>query len=267
MVTDGENTSEVVEVVTSEVTPETITTEVSAREPAKSAREIELEKEIEKWQNEAKSHQRTASKKAEEAQKWQSEITSINSKLEENNTRIDTFAEYLESRLLDQTNSDDYGEQPKQRKPTYKELISTKIKPAKTPAQIAQEQHLQEVSEEILTIQKELEVDFKESDDPEQERVYTQFMNGNIDKALKLAKGVRDKMVEAKAESKDNPLVKQVKELQAELARMKKIESGELNSDKGLPTGSGLTYEAIKKMTPDQKVKNNKAITAFFDSR
>lgn len=232
--------------------PEVNTPEEPAQEPAKSQHEIELETELAKWQNEAKAHQRTASKKAEEAQRWQSEVAGLNNKYAILDTKFDALLDHLDSQAASQIDTDEYGEQPRkpQQRPSLKETVASKTKSLKTPEQMAQETHFKEVSDEIMAIQKEIGIDFKESENPEEERVYTLFVSGNPDKALKIARGLKEKMAEANNGNKVNPVEderdKKIKELEAEIERQKKIQSGELISEKGQPSGAALQFRQIE---------------------
>jgi len=211
-------------------TPEAVTTEVVAQPTETKEPEVDYKAELDKTkqalevaQKESKAHQSTASKKAEEARKWQNEVTGINA-------RMDAMLEVFEESLK-KPDTEEYEEKP-QKKPSFKERLQEKIKTVPTPEVTAQQEHIKEVASEIATIEKNLGIKFDETED---DRVLINWQLGNFDKARKIAKEIETKMVAKEVD----PMIKKVADLEAENARLKKIASGDLNSEKGQPVGGG----------------------------
>jgi hypothetical protein len=227
-----EETKEAVVPVTTDTAQPTVTTE---------APEVDYKAELEKTkqaldvaQKEAKAHQSTASKKAEEARRLQEKVNGIDA-------RFDAFAEVLEEHFK-QPVTEDYGEKPKQ--PSFKERLQEKIKTVPNPEVTAQIEHDNEVIKELVEIEKATGLKFDKS--KEFREAHTEFRLRNYDGALELAKEVQAKMVETKVKEVD-PMVKKVADLEAENARLKKIASGDLNSEKGQPVGGNLSDAQFKK--------------------
>ena len=192
----------------------------------------EAKKEVEKWQKEAKAHQSTASKKAQEAKSWQDQVTGLREEFR-------TFAEVV-AEEFDERNREEGEIKPQ--KTSLKERIKSTYKPTKSPEIVAKESHALEVGQQIGEIEKKLGINFKEHEDG---RVYLNYVTGNEDMALKMAQEIESKMTENKEspDSKD----KEIAELKEELERQKKIASGELASEKGLPAGDAGDESLLKR--------------------
>jgi hypothetical protein len=220
------DTKEAVNPVTPEVTEPAQTTET--KEPEIDYK-TELEKskqEVIKWEKEAKAHQSTASKKAEEARKWQEKMAGIDA-------RLDALAEVMEESLKQPATEE--LEQP-QKKPSFKERLAEKTKTLPQPEFIEQQEKIKNVASEIMELEKQSGLKFDKS--KELREAYTEWRLGNYDEALNLVKEVTGKMVETKVDPKE----KELAEAKKEIERLKKVMSGELDSEKGQPVGTNNIY-------------------------
>lgn len=197
----------------------------------------------EKWETEAKAHQRTASKKDSEAKRWQNEISSLNSK-------IDVLAEIVEETI---TSRNDF-EEVKERKP-YKERVK---------AVPSYEQNvIGDAVKEIAAITKANNLEFDKS--PETREAYLKYLEGvnyrkveYIQDALdKVKEVVGKKMAEVK-ETEEQRIERLVQERLKETLK----KNGELNVEKGSPSGNtkSFTRQQINAMSPEDYKANRQAI-------
>jgi len=224
---------------TQEATPEVVADDSAQTEPEKSQREIELEQALEKAQKEAKAHQSTASKKAQEAQRWQNEVGGLKSQLEASNTKIDVLAEMFEESLR----TEDYSE-PKQRT-SFQERVKSKIKPLPDPKLVEEQTRMKSVASEIYELTDKTGKPFDKTKDFRE--AYLLFKSGDYELALEEVKEITEKMTEAKEvketkESEEARIDRLVNEKLKQIAK----EKGELQSVTG-QSGNSINEEEIRK--------------------
>ena len=189
-------------------------------EPEKSPREIELEQELEKVRQEAKAHQKTASKKAQEAQDFKAAQESINK-------RIDILAEMLEEKVVKE--SDDI-EPPKPKAKTYQERVKELQAESQSSEKKQIDTYQQQINAQIALLVKGAGL---EQNDERLIKAENKWYKGDFDGALEeVTKVVKE--VSAVKDDKD----KKIMQLEAELNKLKKIESGVLDAETGQPSSS-----------------------------
>jgi len=222
-------------------TTEVVADDSAQPEPEKSQREIELEEELDKWQKEAKAHQKTASKKSEEAQRWQNQVSGLTAKVTASDVKFDVLAEMLEERFSE--NTEEYGE-PK-RKSTFQERVASKTKKQPDPKIAEEVTHRKSVAQEIIALTDSKGKPFDKT--PEFDRAYTRFMLGDADSALEMVKEITEKMADEKEKPKESEEAR-IDRLVNERLKQKAIEDGEAKSETGQPSSASLSdLEAIAK--------------------
>jgi hypothetical protein len=203
----------------------------------------------EKWENEAKAHQRTASKKDSEAKRWQNEIGSLNAKL-------DVLAEIVEESVSSRGTDIEEGskERSKERKP-YKERIKN--------VPNYEQSVTMEIVTDIAKLTKANGLEFDKS--PETREAYLKYLEGvnyrkveYIQDALdKVKEVVGKKMAEVK-ETEEQRIERLVQERLKETLK----KNGELNAEKGSPSGNTKTFtrQQINAMPLDEYKANRQAI-------
>jgi hypothetical protein len=226
------------------VAPETATAEAEGSsaptEPAKSQREIELEQEVEKWQKEAKAHQKTASKKAQEAQG----ITEIREEIKMLRAQNEALVEYLSS----QGTSDDDFTEPKQRKPNLSEIVQAKTSKIPTAAQLAEQRNL-EIAKEINTLAASKGLKMGESD--ELVPALKLWAQGKTEEALEKVQEIVGKMTEAKKEEPKVDIEKQIQEGVQKALKSELEKRGLLDTETGQSKGGTLSDADFEKQMAD----------------
>ena len=225
----GEDITTIEEAVEDTVAQESVEP-AQPTEPVKSPREIELEKELDKWQKEAKAHQKTASKKAQEADNFKQFQESINQ-------RIDILAEIVEQEV---TKKEDY-EEPKSKAPSYKERVQETESQRKVNTTTEQQKYENRVASEILKLITPLNMEFDKAE--ETKIAYLHWRAGDIDEALEEVKKVVTKVSESKKNEVDYNDPKVRTEWFKEESKKLLIENNELNTDVSQPTGAALGDE------------------------
>lgn len=194
------------------------------------------QKEIEKWQTEAKAHQKTASKKAQDAQDFKSFQESVTA-------RIDTLAEIVEESFTKRQEEED--ESPKERKTNYREKVKQHDESLKTNVNQTMQQQVQSKASEIVRLTNPLKLELDQS--PELQGAYVKWLEGlssqdlsKIDESVEEVRKVVSKMSEAMETSKDS-------KVENETAMRERIEKevmekhGLLNTETGQPSGTSQT--------------------------
>jgi copper chaperone CopZ len=223
--------------VAGEVVPETTPaeTEVSSAPEVEEVNVDSLKAELEELrkakeaaEKEAKAHQ--ATKKAQEAQGWKTELTRLEQSVSQ---RFDILAELFEGNT---DTTDEYAES-KQRKPSYKERVAEIQKTTQAEAQKAQQTEHQRRVQEILVETQKAKLQFDKS--PELRDAYVTWLEGNHEEAVEKVKEVVSNMVNAKVETKPEvDIDKLVADKVAEGVKAKLIEMGVLDTETGQPKAS-----------------------------
>ena len=197
----------------------------------------ELQTKVTEAQEEAKAHQRTASKKAEEAQEYKN----TKETLQALSDRVEVLTA-MQADLLDRGESE---EEPRKKSADYlKRLDDLKTGREKEQEKSTQQVYMEKAQEaDKLAKGAGLDMEFS----PELEMALLWFQTGNADKGLLKVKEVIGKLKPEKKETEE--------EREARIERKILEKHGLLTPEISTPAGAGrvLTIEDVKKMSPEEK--------------
>jgi hypothetical protein len=216
---------------------------------------IQLEKaqaELERLREEAKAHQRTASKKAEELarrQELEDRINGINDRLEVLTAMVSDIVDRSATESLEE------AEPRTRRSAEYLKALEEKERERKLQQEKSLRQQWEEKAIEADRLAREVGLDMETS--PELETAYLWFRTGDADRGLKKVQEVVAKIKAEKQQPEGKPKETE-EELRARIEREIAEKYGLLTPEVARPSASGervYTLKEIEEMTPQEFAK------------